>query len=287
MNIETLDLKHQKVINEHFKKLKFLLSEYAFSNLYLFRKIHSYHFIESNGYFTIQGITRDQLPYLMLMHPFSTEYMNMIQQVMKNLKIQYLFPVPDEYLKDLDPLVDSAYFNEGESDYLYQALKLAYYPGRHLGKKRNLVQQLFDHYDVKSEPLTNQNAQDAKKVLEAWEKELANPEISNDFTMCLEAFELLDQLNLGGRIIYADSNPVGFVIGEWLNEDCYSMHFGKALKNVKGSYQYLDQSFAGSIDRPNSWINFEQDLNIPSLRESKMSYLPDKILKKWRVKLKL
>lgn len=185
----------------------------------------------------------------------------------------------------MEKFILQASFKEADSDYLFATFKLAHYPGRHLSKKRNLIKQFFNSYGkIRAENLTEQ-LEDTQQILENWQKEHSDSDQETDYTACQEAIQNLQALHLHGRIIYVDEQAAGFTIGEWISKDCYAIHFCKALKSIKGLYQYLYQDLARYVERTCSWINLEQDLGLPAIHDAKHSYLPDKLLHKWRVQL--
>ena len=65
----------------------------------------------------------------------------------------------------------------------------------------------------------------------------------------------------------------------------YAMaHFAKADVRFKGVYAYLHQAEAQSLQAMRCrLVNWEQDLGIPSLRDSKRQWRPVRFLKKYRL----
>lgn len=282
MQIEPLNLSHREILDTRFRQLNLSLSEYSFANLYLFREIHRYEVIKCNEEIFIKGITRDQVPFLMFTSDPSQLSLHSFKSILNSVEI--LFPIPDQWMPSLRKFVTQMSFKEAESDYLFSLSKLASFAGRHLSAKRNLVKQLLNQHEIKGENLLNQ-LEDAQLILESWMQELTDRSIETDYQACREAIRNFQTLHLHGRILYLDQFPAGFTIGEWITKDCYVIHFSKASRTIKGLYQYLYQDLAQSLEGTCSWINLEQDLGIQALRYSKLSYLPDQLLHKWRVQM--
>ena len=97
---------------------------------------------------------------------------------------------------------------------------------------------------------------------------------------------MYDELVLCGGIYYVQKEPGGFIIGEELAEDMFAIHFAKARKQFRGIYQYMYNSFAKILPPKYKYFNLEQDLGKDPLRIAKASYVPDKMLKKFRVRWK-
>jgi uncharacterized protein len=282
MQIENLNLSHQRLLENKFRELNLSLSEYSFANLYLFRELHRYQVIQYNEEIFIKGITRDQVPHIMLTSPPAKISPLYLQSILSEAQI--LFPIPEIWLNDLERFLLQASFKEEECDYLYAKSKLAQLPGRNLSKKRNLIKQLLNAHEVKAENITKQVG-DAEQILRWWQKEHAEDRTETDYKACHEAIKNLDLLRLQGRIIYIDQYPAAFAIGEKISEDCFAVHFSKALRSIKGLYQYLFQDLAQTLEVDCLWINLEQDLGIPGIRDTKRSYLPDRLGRKWRIQL--
>lgn len=280
---EPLSLIHQDLLESKFHELNLPLSEYSFANLYLFRAEHCYEVVTIDEEVFIRGVTRDNVPFIMLTSP-PLHYSSHILRATLLQHADILYPIPENWLVFFEHDMVQASFKEEDSDYLYSLKKLAYFPGRHLSKKRNLVKQLQTQHQIHAADLIDQTGQ-AAQILENWRQEHADDSSEADYEACSEAIQNYKQLRLNGRIVYIDGDPAGFTIGEPISNDCYVVHFCKGLRSIKGLYQYLYQDLALSVENSYTWINLEQDLGLPAIRDSKHSYLPDRYLVKWRLKL--
>jgi hypothetical protein len=282
MQVDPLNLSHQNLLEQRFRLLDLPISEYSFANLYLFRHIHEYQVLKYREEVFIKGKTRDQVSFIMLTSHPSKLSSQLLRTVVEEAEV--LFPIPESWLPFFEKILLQSSFNEADSDYLYMTSKLAHFPGRYLHKKRNLVGQLLHEHDVRGEDLSS-HLNEAEQILEFWKEEYGDDFAETDYFACQEAIQLFQSLHLHGRIIYVDQRPAGFTIGEWTSKDCYTVHFSKADRKTKGLYQYAYQDLGQLIEETTAWINLEQDLGIPALRNSKHSYLPDQLLHKWRVQL--
>jgi uncharacterized protein len=281
MNIEPLSLSHQRLVDQKLKPLKVSLSEYCFSSLYLFRKIHEYHLIHYQNELFIKGKTRDNMAFIM---PTSMPTPLLLDQLKNIITNEIIFPIATNWLDHFENHLWQMNFKDEDSDYLCLASKFFTYAGHTLSKKRALINHLTESHEVETRPInTQQELDQARKILEEWQaKEI---EKDNDYESCVESLEKFDALHLNGLIAYVDGQPKGFLIGEQMTHDCYVVHFGKADHAIKGLYQYLFQILAKSLPSSCQWLNLEQDLGIPSLREAKSSYQPSRYLRKWRLQL--
>jgi len=167
-------------------------------------------------------------------------------------------------------------------DYLYKRTDLAELPGRALQKKRNLVHRFLKDYTHDVLPLTPDKVPDAIKILDAWRDHYND---QADYQPSRLALENLALLELHGRIVYADGEAAGYSLGESCAcGNSFVVHYEKALPGVKGLSQFINQEFAASLPTTIEWINREQDVGEPGLRQAKLTYRPADFVKKFRAR---
>jgi hypothetical protein len=283
MQTEKLSLEHKTLLHERLKNITVPLSEYTFPNLYLFRKNHDYDVMLDKEVF-IKGRSYDGHTFLMPTTDVRTLDIAYLKEPMRS--VDFLFPIPEEWLPVFSPDEFEITFAEGDADYLYTVEKMSTFTGRRLHKKRNLLKQFNERYAGNGLPLTTDRLDDARFVLNEWRTKTEMSADETDYSACLEALNRYEELVLCGGIYYADNEPAGIVIGEELNVETFVLHFAKARTKFKGSYQYMFNNFAKILPPKYKYLNLEQDLDQENLRIFKSSYVPDLMLKKARVHLK-
>lgn len=283
MKSEILDLSHKELLSSRLRGITIPIAEYAFPNLYLFRAAHRYEVISDREIF-VSGISYDGFRYLMPTFDIRNVDIGYLAGLMEGY--DFLFPVPEEWLGVFDEEEFSVSWKDGDTDYLYTVEKMSSFKGRRLHKKRNLLKQFTSRYEHRAAPLTVELIEDAVSVLTEWQRQSGSSAPETDFAACREALALYEELILCGGIYYADGTPAGFVVGEELNDETFALHFAKARKEFTGIYQYMFNNFARILPDRYRLMNFEQDLDREPLRLAKSSYLPDIMLKKYRVSLK-
>ncbi len=283
MLIEKLGLHHKDILAPRLKRAGAGLSEYTFANLFLFRKNHEYEVITDRDIY-IRGMTYDGHRYLM---PTADVY-SLDPALLKELMatVDFLFPVPEAWLRYFGNDEYVIEFKEGDKDYVYTVEKMSTYKGRRLHKKRNLLKQFLQLYRHEALPLTHDRIDEARFILRDWQETTHMNAADTDFAPCLEALDHYDELVLCGGIYYADEEPAGFVLGEEVNDEAFVLHFAKARIKFKGIYQYMFNNFAQILPPKYTYLNLEQDLDKENLRVFKSSYVPDLLLRKARIKLK-
>jgi len=283
MRSEKLSIEHKDVLIPLLKKLSTLLSEYTFPNLYLFRKNHDYEVLFDKEIF-IKGRSFDGHAYLMPTTDIREMDLPYLKEMMQG--VEFLFPLPEEWLTIFNPDEFEITFVEGDADYVYTVQKMSTYAGRNLHKKRNLLKQFLEAYQHDARPLTNDRLDEARFVLKDWQSTSEMNADDADYGPCLEALDRYEELIICGGIYYADNEPAGFVLGEELNEETFVLHFAKARTKFKGVYQYMFNNFAKILSPKYKYLNLEQDLDKENLRIFKSSYVPDAMIRKARVRLK-
>jgi hypothetical protein len=174
-------------------------------------------------------------------------------------------------------------------DYVYRSEDLGSLAGRKYSKKRNHINQFLRSYAFTYAPITPSLTDDCLALAEVWcEQRLCEDDISllHEFRGIRDALDNFDALQLEGGAILVDGKVQAFSLGEILNETTAVVHIEKANPEFKGIYpmitqQFSEQRWQGKVD----YINREQDLGDPGLRQAKESYFPDHLVEKYSVRL--
>jgi uncharacterized protein len=182
----------------------------------------------------------------------------------------------------------------GYMDYVYNTADLAGLQGHKYSKKRNLLAQFHKQTQaarkVEVEPITPANSGRCVGLLDEW---AADPEIGDKLDMLncerkaiLNGLRHFEPLGMRGITVSIDGKPSGFAFGGPLSGDTFILNFEKALGNIKGLYQFLDNEFAKSLPGQYARINKESDLGKPGLAKAKESYYPCRKVKSYILTLK-
>jgi len=277
-----VDLSMRSSLHPRLSMLKDGISEFTFSGLYLFRKTYNYKVSWlPNETIVISG-EKDGKKFFMLPCGLP-EDMDLLADLFKS----------HDYLKNLSEsdtaagriaLEQHGYRVEEDRDnfdYLYLREHLATLPGKQYHKKRNLVNAFLNNYQYMEKPMHKADVKDALYILEEWKKAKGN---TGDYETAKEALERIHDLNLRGYLYYVEEQPAAYTLGEPLARGrSFAVHFEKALDQYKGIYQFVNQAFAAALPKYIIYINREQDLGDPGLRQAKMTYRPCGFVKKYRV----
>ncbi len=271
----TMDLR--ALLHPQFQALSEGISEFAFANIYLFREVHNYRISKlDENLLVILGRDSDN-PFFML--PFGLPEKSKLQQLFQehlSLKV-----ATEGQAKILEGLGFAVFEDRDNFDYLYSREELSKLAGRKYHKKKNLVNAFINNYNYEGKPLLEEFVPEAIQVLELWRNGRDNP---GDYHANREALEKSEVLQLCGGIYYVEGEPAAFTLGEELSRgESFVIHFEKALGKYKGIYQFVNKCFASILPEKYKYINREQDLGDPGLRQAKLSYQPVGFVKKYRV----
>lgn len=270
-----VSLEMRPLLDPLFKALAPEISEFAFANIYLFRKTHNYRVSRLNGNIAILGNDRMETFFIL---PFGLPDKETLVRLFRDFS----------FMKCVDELKAKALEKEGyravedrdNFDYLYRREDLSALAGRRFHSKKNLVNYFTGSYKYEGRPLLDTYIPDALKVLDEWR--VAQSE-EGDYAAAKEALERCDELQLCGGIYYVEDRPAAYALGEELNPSTFVLHFEKGAGDYKGLLQFVNRSFAQLLPQKYEIINREQDLGVEGLRKSKLSYNPSAFVKKYRV----
>lgn len=258
------------------------LSEYSFSNLYLFRQAHDYRYFPGALPY-ITGKTYDGALHVLPLFDPRQATLTELTDLLRGRDC--LFPLPEEALAGLDADRLCWADSPDDADYFYPAENFRTYRGELLRKKHNLMQQLLTSFRIDAEPLAEETMADAEVVLSAWMHDKKKRPGEADDNACHEALMLHRDFGMEGIVYYANQLPVGFLVAQQFTPAVAVMRFVKGRDSHKGIYQYMFHHYCSSRTKL-QWLNFEQDLGLPNFRQTKRSYQPSTLLRKFRIRLR-
>ena len=203
-----------------------------------------------------------------------------------------------EWSISLEPLRD-------QYDYIYRRTDLATLHGRHLDSKRNHIHRFrAEHPDFEYRPLTPEIFDECRRLTEIWQEEKAaikreqsqvylssaereqaptkfngNSEAIDVEKKVMETiFSNWDALGMIGGSIFVDGRMVAFTYGSAVTTDTLDVCVEKADRHVEGAFAIINQQFAEHLPEQYVYLNREEDMGIPGLRQAKLSYHPEILL---------
>jgi hypothetical protein len=256
-------------------------SEWVYSNLWLFRREHGYVY-QPGELPCIAGRAYDGSSHLLplfALHTVSTARLRA-----RLAGHDSYFPLARAQAALLDGAEVTLSASRDDADYLYRAETFVDYAGAGLHAKRNLVKQLLAGHSIASEPYGPSLLPEALAVLAGWMAEKGKAAGEVDELPCTEALQQAADCGLEGFLHRIDGQPAGFVLAQQMAPGVFVMRFAKGLVRYKGLSPWMFQHFCRHFARPVQWLNFEHDLGLANFRHTKLSYRPDALIAKVRVR---
>ena len=169
-------------------------------------------------------------------------------------------------------------------DYIYLREDLATLKGKKFQAKRNHVNKFKKQYVYEYVPLTPELIPECLELEAKWYKanrtDADQAELREERHSMIFALQHFKELDLMGGAIRIDNQLVAFTFGSPINQDTFGVHVEKADTHYDGAYSIINQEFASRIPEQYLYINREEDLGIPGLRQAKLSYNPTILLPK-------
>ena len=172
--------------------------------------------------------------------------------------------------------------NRGGWDYIYDVGEFIAMSGKKFHKKRNHISQFSRYGAVFSEITPDDYDQCIALAARSYNAKDGYTDASSvaEQYAIHTFFSHFSELGLKGGLLRVDGRLAAFSVGEPLNTESFCVHIEKADLDFHGAYPTMAQQFAAHFAKDYRYLNREEDLNLPGLRKSKLSYYPAFLLEK-------
>lgn len=200
------------------------------------------------------------------------------------LRMQSLSPEFIEKISGLNCINDLfVYSNRDYYDYIYSVESLRTLSGKKLQPKRNHVNQFRRQYEYRYEPLTEGHKEEVFALLHKWQEakhtDIDKFLVEDAVIRC--GMQNFNRLGLIGGALYVGGRMVAFTYGSAINDDTFCVHIEKADTDFESSFPMINQLFINTLPEKYLYINREEDMGLAGLRDSKLSYHPLELYKKY------
>ena len=266
-----------------FAELQPRISELTFAGLYLFRRAHDYQLSLIGDTVVVLGRGYDGDRYCM--PPLGGDVAGVCVTLLEGGIDMY---GADEAL--VSCCIDAGKYAPVEErdafDYLYLREELAGLPGNRFHKKKNRISYFTARHSYQVHEFSAVHLSGCLALLDEWGRaaELeGNRSFALEVDATVEALTLADELGLKGVVVEVEGSVRAFAVGERLSNDTAVCHFEKADHFMEGLSQLVNREFCRQLFSDCRYINREQDLGEPGLRNAKLSYHPVELVKKYRI----
>lgn len=294
--IKPLDYEDLKYLKPYFEKWGPHTSDVNLTNLYIWKEKYRFHWLEFEGYIWIINIKENKWYFSQPVGDYKDldklkkAIMN-LKEELKTLNRELIIKKADEsFVFEFKKLEIDAeiYARAEEMDYIYDFSKLKNLSGKKYHKKKNHVNKFMRTYlNWRFEFYDGSQKDDIAKIMSYWlskHREDYNTLI-HESKGILEIVDKWQEHPIRMGLLYDENVLVGFSISEVVFDDMMLIHIEKANTEYTGAYSMLFYQMVNSEKNSLKWINREQDLGIESLRKSKLSYHPQKMIEKYTIKI--
>lgn len=283
-----LSLADRSRIMRYLKKFPPSVSELTFTNLFIWRHSRPVWYAEVNGTLVFLVADREQPDAKLLFgSPVGPwEFPCLINDLGDT--VSGALRLSHDTAMSLQSSGISVIEDRDNADYVYLVSDLAELSGRKYAKKRNHIHQCLKENHCEYEPLSSDNLHEVAAMQEKWcVSRQCGREIGlcQEFKAITETFDHYQELDLIGGAVRIEGEIKAYSIGERLSTQTAVCHFEKAMPDVHGLSQLINQWFAKYSLSHFTLVNREQDLGIPGLRRAKESYYPDHLVMKYKASL--
>lgn len=287
--LKRLDHSDREIISWYAEKYNQFSCEFSFPSLYLWDDIYRYKLSFFNDWLIVFDTENDYI----LMPMGENITLSGLLSLSKSLKQDGysgdISNVPPQIIKRHPELEHSHYYDieneRGLAEYIYSTEKLVALRGKKLRKKKNHISRFLRKYsDYQVRPMDSTAVRkDCLAMIESMltENQTVSNSIREEAIAIRKGFESFDSMPLEGIAIYIEndieSKLVGFSVYSRLNKDIFTIHFEKVNYSYHGASQIINWETAKVLKDKCRYINREQDLGIPGLRQAKLSYEPELI----------
>lgn len=268
--------------------------DYTVGGIYMWIDYFKYHYCIYRDTLLIKGVAEDDVKRTAFSLPLGAmplaESVELLKLYCADEGITLEFSaITEERIDDFRALAPAEITDLSHwSDYIYSAEKLATFAGNKMKRKRNHVNKFLATYpDHRIEPLSRDNLADVsaffdRLCLEKTDNGMAGYErnqtrrVLHDFVHYEGVFE--------GIVLYVGLEVAAFAIGEVTGTTLH-VHIEKTDHSYDGANEFVAQAmvrYAGTRHQIDM-VNREDDAGDPGLQQSKLSYCPDLMLRKYNV----
>lgn len=288
-----LTLEHREALQRAFRAAGPEISEFAFANVYLFRRAHQYRLSVLGDFLVLTARGYDGKVYAF--PPLGSgsareASLRLCDRLAAEGGEPLLFPVPRSLLE--------AQYSDGrwvveadrdQADYVYSREDLAALPGKKFHKRRNRLLKFIreEAAGYGYAPLSDEHVSECLALADEWcgvRCSVSRPSTYLETDAAREALRERAPLGLTGGVVTISGRVAAFTLGEELNPEVFVVHFEKSRAGHEGLAQLINRDFCVEALSGYRYVNREQDLGDPGLRQAKEQYNPVCMAEKFRVR---
>ncbi|MFX0070429.1 MAG: DUF2156 domain-containing protein [Candidatus Hermodarchaeota archaeon] len=296
--VKPIELNDKQLFDDYFRKFTPEISEFTFTNLYIWRNHYDLLFKEWKDHLLLfsynylktfkSPIIANQNP-IFFFPPIGQNQSDIMIEIIKTLEDVEFHRVPQNITSKLKQQIElndvklEILEDRNNWDYVYDKESIMNLTGNKHRQNRRWLQKFLDNYNYKFNLLTEDWVDKCRELQLKWCLQKGCDEddsLMEEQKAINEALDNFSELRYKGGIICLDGECVAYTFGEMLNSNTLVIHIEKAHMEYEGSYQAISNLFLKNCCENTLLVNREQDLGIPGLRRAKESYKPIRMVEK-------
>jgi hypothetical protein len=287
-----LQLEDRDFIREILWRYQPQTSEWTFTNLFIWRSHYGFQWSFYKDWLIVLCTANGSYAFQPIGPSSRTEVARMILEWLREEKGEQKPRIEradqrlvSEIKEEADFLIEPTL---EQFDYLYRTRDLIQLAGRKYHSKRNHINKFLQSYSFAYDALSDNYLKACSELAGTW-CELRRCEedlnLLGEWEAVREALARFHALSIQGGVILIQNKVEAFSLAELLNEHTAVVHVEKANPDISGLYPMINQRFCEKSWPNVPYINREQDLGEEGLRKAKLSYFPDHLVEKFRIRL--
>ncbi len=294
LRFEPVTLKSIPLLRRYMPRAGSLSCDYSVGGICMWIDYFNYQYCISADTLFIKGVAEDNRHEMAFSLPIGSmpleQSVSLLKAYCDSMAVPLVFSaITEERIADFKALSPKAVTElEHWGDYVYKAESLATFKGKALKQKRNHVNRFMAQFpQTEAQPVTPDLLPAVHRCFERVCAEPAGSAMAEyERRQVWNVLRHLDCYPFESLCLVLDGEVLGFTIGEVQGRVMLD-HIEKSLHSqYSGVNEVLCREFAAAILRKYpevEYINREDDAGDAGLRQSKLSYCPELILKKYDV----
>lgn len=254
------------------------ISAHAFTSLFLWQKVMGLSICLREDAFFVRFEQRGENAWF---YPCGSEeeQVRFLQWGLKtpDFSLHYMRQEDVEFVQEHFPGKFRFEEARGDSEYICDRQAQVEMPGGTYRNLRAKVRKARERHNWQIQRISTENLEAAKKVVHDWEK---LREKTGDGDAALIGLEKFEELGLQGIMMGTEAGPQAIAYGAVIAPDVFDFHVEKTL--MPSIVNYVKWELYQRLPDQIRWINLEEDLNLPGLKNNKLQAVPAAIVPLWK-----
>jgi len=277
---------YKDLLNSYINEKRLITSDYALPVILTWDELYEPEIAEYENSLFIRGYFEGKRVYYSpLSRKSYPEAINDLESIADKSREEYeIILALKEQIDLLDRDKYDFFTSRNFAEYVYLSEDLISLKGKKYHAKRNHINKFESLYDYEFRSYEPSDTTGILKQLYNWAEDKEEEDIKGEINIVKYLLDNIESHDIFADVIVIDGVIAGASIGECSNPDMGVVMYEKCDLNYEGIYSAINQMFAEKHFKGVKYINRQEDLGIPGLRQAKQSYNPDKLVYKYTVR---